>query len=169
MNIVLDCIRKPQNLGAIMRIAIATGSDLYLTGNCITPDNKKVKSQVSKWWRKREPIEDYLKVNYFKDLISLVETHGEENYFIGTSPKARIPYYNFSKMFVPNMFVVFGPEEGGLSKEKLDLMYHNIKIPMFCDKIIDSLNLATSVAIVTYENVSMMDRQRIALSKLKYL
>jgi len=151
MNIVLDCIRKPQNLGAIMRTAIATSSTLYLTGNCINPDHRKVKSQIYTWWRSKEPIKNYLKIETYPTLEELVKSKRDTgNIFLGTSPNGEINYWSMTICY-SDIFIVFGPEEGGLSKEKLKLMNNVIKIPMNNVDVINSLNLATSVALIAYE------------------
>jgi tRNA (cytidine/uridine-2'-O-)-methyltransferase len=58
------------------------------------------------------------------------------------------------------MFLVFGKESVGLSKEITDAYPNDLyKIPLYSDKI-RSLNLGNAVGIVTYEGLRQLNSQK---------
>lgn len=151
MILVLDCIRKAQNLGAVMRLVMATNAEVYLTGDALKHTHRKVKSQMQKWARLPvfDDVEDLVNVKYVDTLEELVNDFRAKGYkIIGTSPHAEAIYteVDYAK---DNFLMVFGTEVSGLSRAKLEMMDTTITIPMLGK--VDSLNLATSVAIVMYE------------------
>lgn len=151
MIIVLDCIRKAQNLGAVMRLVMATNAEVYLTGDALKHTHRKVKSQMQKWARLPvfDDVEDLVNVKYVDTLEELANDFRAKGYkVIGTSPHAEAIYteVDYTK---DDFIIVFGTEVTGLSRAKLEMMDTTITIPMLGN--VDSLNLATSVAIVMYE------------------
>jgi len=67
---------------------------------------------------------------------------------IGTSPHAEAIYTDLD--YTNDDFaIVFGAEVSGLSRKKLEMMDEIVTIPMLGN--VDSLNLATSVAVIMYE------------------
>jgi tRNA G18 (ribose-2'-O)-methylase SpoU len=151
MIIVLDCIRKAQNLGAVMRLVLAANAHVYLTGDALKHTHPKVKSQMQKWARLPSfaDVETLVDVRYADTLEELVNDFRAKGYrIIGTSPHAEALYTDFDYT-IDDFILVFGPEVSGLSRRKLEMMDTVVKIPMLGN--VDSLNLATSVAIVIYE------------------
>jgi tRNA G18 (ribose-2'-O)-methylase SpoU len=151
MIIVLDCIRKAQNLGAVMRLVLAANADVYLTGDALKHTHPKVKSQMQKWARLPNfaDVETLVDVGYADTLEELVNEFRAKGYrVIGTSPHAEALYTDVDYT-TDDFILVFGPEVSGLSRRKLEMMDAVVKIPMLGN--VDSLNLATSVAIVIYE------------------
>lgn len=151
MILVLDCIKKAQNLGAVMRLVMATDAEVYLTGDALKHTHRKVKSQMQKWARLPvfDDVEDLVNVKYVDTLEELVNDFRAKGYkIIGTSPHAEAIYteVDYTK---DDFIIVFGTEVTGLSRAKLEMMDTTITIPMLGK--VDSLNLATSVAIVMYE------------------
>ena len=151
MDVVLDCIRKSQNLATAMRLMLATNADIYLTGDSLEHTHRKVKAHMQKWARLSsfDDIETLVNVKYADTLEELVSDFRAKGYrIIGTSPSAEIIYteIDYTK---DDFILVFGAEVSGLSRKKLGMMDTIVKIPMLRD--MDSLNLATSVAIITYE------------------
>ena len=151
MIIALDCIRKAQNLGAVMRLVLASNAEVYLTGDSLKHTHRKVKSQMQKWARlpNFDDIETLVDVKYSDTLEELIIDFQNRGYrVIGTSPHAEVIYTDLD--YTRDDFVmVFGPEVSGLSKRKLEMMDTTVTIPMLGN--VDSLNLATSVGIVIYE------------------
>jgi len=151
VKIILDCIRKAQNLGAVMRLILAADAEVYLTGDVLKHTHPKVKTQMQKWARLPAfaDIETLVDVKYADTLEELVNDFRSKGYrIIGTSPHAETIYTDLD--YTKDDFaIVFGTEVSGLSREKLEMMDVNVKIPMLGD--VDSLNLATSVAVVMYE------------------
>ena len=151
MTIVLDCIRKAQNLGAVMRLVMASNADVYLTGDALKHTHHKVKTQMQKWARLPTfaDVETLVNVKYADTLAELVtDLHAKGYRMIGTSPHAEAIYTDMDYT-TDDFAIVFGPEVSGLSRVKLEMMDHIVTIPMLGD--VDSLNLATSVAVVVYE------------------
>lgn len=151
MTIVLDCIRKAQNLGAVMRLVLAANAEVYLTGDALKHTHRKVKSQMQKWARlpSFDDVEGLVNVKYADTLAELVNEFRAKGYrIIGTSPHAETIYTDMDYT-TDDFIIVFGPEVSGLSRAKLEMMDITITIPMLGN--VDSLNLATSVAIVMYE------------------
>lgn len=151
MTIVLDCIRKAQNLGAVLRLALAANAQVYLTGDSLKHTHHKVKSQMQKWARLPvfADVETLVDVKYADSLEDLVNDFRAKGYrIIGTSPHAEAIYtdLDYTK---DDFIIVFGPEVSGLSRRKLEMMDIIVKIPMSGN--VESLNLATSVAIIIYE------------------
>ena len=151
MIIALDCIRKAQNLGAVMRLVMATNAEVYLTGDALKHTHRKVKSQMQKWARLPvfDDVEGIVNVKYADTLEELANDFRAKGYrIIGTSPHAEAIYteIDYTK---DDFVIVFGTEVTGLSRAKLEMMDTTITIPMLGN--VDSLNLATSVAIVMYE------------------
>ena len=151
MTIVLDCIRKAQNLGAVMRLVVASNADVYLTGDALKHTHRKVKTQMQKWARLPvfADVETLVDVKYADTLAELVTDFRAKGYrLIGTSPRAEAIYTDMDYT-TDDFAIVFGPEVSGLSRAKLEMMDTIVKIPMLGN--VDSLNLATSVAVIVYE------------------
>ncbi len=151
MIIVLDCIRKAQNLGAVMRLIMATNAEVYLTGDALKHTHRKVKTQMQKWARLPVfgDVEDLINVKYADTLEELVNDFRAKGYrIIGTSPHAEAIYADLDYT-ADDFIIVFGTEVSGLGRAKLEMMDTTITIPMLGN--VDSLNLATSVAIILYE------------------
>ena len=151
MTIILDCIRKAQNIGAVMRLILATNAEVYLTGDALKHTHRKVKSQMQKWARlpNFDDVETLIDVKYADALAELVTDLKAKGYrIIGTSPHAEAIYTDIDYT-VDDFAIVFGAEVTGLSRAKLEMMDTTITIPMLGN--VDSLNLSTSVAVVIYE------------------
>lgn len=151
MTVILDCIRKAQNLGTIMRLMMASNAKVYLTGDVLKHTHRKVKYQMQKWARLSDydALDTLVDVEYSDTLEELVQDFRAKGYrIIGTSPHAEAIYTDLD--YTKDDFVlVFGPEASGLSRQKLEMMDTTVKIPILGD--VDSLNLAASVAIIVYE------------------
>lgn len=151
MIIVLDCIRKAQNVGAVMRLVMATNAEVYLTGDALKHTHRKVKTQMQKWARLPifDDVENLIDVKYADTLEELVTDFKAKGYrIIGTSPHAEAIYTDIDYT-ADDFAIVFGAEVTGLSRAKLTMMDTTITIPMLGN--VDSLNLATSVAVIIYE------------------
>jgi TrmH family RNA methyltransferase len=151
VTIVLDCIRKAQNLGAVMRLILAASADVYLTGDVLKHTHPKVKAQMQKWARlpNFDDLETLADVKYADTLAELVTDLRSKGYrIIGTSPHAEVAYTDIDYT-TDDFAIVFGPEVSGLSRAKLEIMDTTVTIPMLGN--VDSLNLSTSVAVIIYE------------------
>ena len=115
-ELVFDNMVKPINVGVIIRLACATGSKLYFTGNSVDYQNRKARLAAVGY-------EDKVDLTYFKDFNVLIEKFkGEGKLVAGTSPKAQRLYTEIN--YKMPMVLVFGNEATGLSKEKISSRNH---------------------------------------------
>ena len=141
LNIVLVEPEIPMNTGNIARTCAATRSRLHL----IRPlgfdiSDKAVKRAGLDYWsmvdiRVYDNLEEFFRINPQPDLW-LATTKAPRDYS--------------QAVFRPDCWLMFGKETAGLP-EDLRMKYYDrcIRIPMRADA--RSLNLANSVAILTYE------------------
>lgn len=141
MEIILDNIKKPINVGVIIRLACATNSKIYFTGNSIKHTNRKARLSAVGY-------EEITEIEYVEDFEGLIKKlKSEDKQIIGTSPYAKYLYTEIDYTR-PTVFV-FGNEATGLSKGKMAMCDETVYIPM--DKRVESLNLSTSAAVLLYE------------------
>ena len=143
-NIVLIEPEIPTNTGNIGRLALASGSTLHL----VKPfgfeiNDTRLKRAGLDYWKHisvkiYENINDFLSINNDKSMVYL-SSSAEKSY-------CSIEYKD-------DMFLVFGKESVGLSKNIItknsDKLY---KIPIHSNHV-RSLNLANAVSIVVYEGL----------------
>ncbi|MCH5335902.1 MAG: tRNA (cytidine(34)-2'-O)-methyltransferase [Campylobacter sp.] len=142
-NIVLVHPRIPQNTGSIGRMCYNAGFKLHIVKPTIFElSQKAVRRAGLDYWSKLEPkiwesLEEFLQENLTQ----------KSRFFFATT-KSKKPY--FEVKFQNGDFLFFGSESFGLPKELMDLNPNNaITIPM--KSYGRSLNLATSVGIISYE------------------
>ena len=143
-NIVLIEPEIPMNTGNIGRLSLASGCNLHL----VKPfgfelDDTKLKRAGLDYWKHinlfiYDSIADFYEKNSTTK-IAYFSSHGDKLYW-------DVPYEE-------DLFLIFGKESDGLSKNIKDKNQQNIyKIPLF-NKEIRSLNLANAVSIVVYEGL----------------
>ena len=143
-NIVLIEPEIPNNTGNIGRLTLASGSILHL----VKPfgfeiNDTRLKRAGLDYWKHisvkiYENINDFLSINNDKNMVYL-------------SSSAEKSYCSIN--YKDDMFLVFGKESVGLSKDIItknsDKLY---KIPIYSNHV-RSLNLANAVSIVVYEGL----------------
>ncbi|MBO7155489.1 MAG: tRNA (cytidine(34)-2'-O)-methyltransferase [Campylobacter sp.] len=144
-NIVLVNPKIHTNTGSIGRMCVNSGAKLHL----IKPlgfeiDDKHLRRAGLDYWANLKPIiweglEEFLEANLkFKDRFFFATTKCNKLYF--------------DAQFAPGDYLIFGAEDCGLPIELMKLNKNNcITIPMTNQG--RSLNLATSVGIITYEAI----------------
>lgn len=143
-NIVLVEPEIPNNTGNIGRLALATGSTLHL----IKPfgfeiDDKRLKRAGLDYWPHislfiYESSDEFFSLHKDKNMV-FFSSHGEKDHW--------------SINYKDELFLVFGKESVGLSKELTENNSDNLyKIPLYSEHI-RSLNLANSVSIAVYEGL----------------
>jgi len=148
LNIVLFEPEIPNNTGNIGRLALASGSNLHL----VKPfgfelNDKRLKRAGLDYWPHLslfiyENIEEFY-IKHKEKKFAYFSSHGKKNHW-------SIPYED-------DMFLVFGKESIGLSKEIIDKNHDSLyKIPLYNSKI-RSLNLANAVGIVVYEGLKQLN------------
>ena len=145
LNVVLYSPEIPQNTGAIGRLCLATGATL----NLIKPlgfsiDDKSVKRAGLDYWKD-------VKIKVWESWLEFEDGRHEESslYYLTTKTKKS----HFEVEFKKGDYLVFGPESKGLPEHLIEAENaQNLTIPMVPGST-RSLNLATSVSIVLYEDV----------------
>ena len=143
-NIVLVEPEIPMNTGNIGRLSLASGSVLHLVKpfGFELSDSRLKRAGLDYWQhislKTYESLEEFLSINKDQDMVYL-SSHGDRDHY--------------SIDYKDNMFLVFGKESVGLTK---DLISENadkcFKIPIYSQHI-RSLNLANAVSIVVYEGL----------------
>lgn len=143
-HIVLIEPEIPNNTGNIGRLALATGSHLHL----VKPfgfelDDKRLKRAGLDYWQ-------HLPLTIYEDAEAFFRRHTDKNMAFFSS-HATQDYTSIA--YEENLFLVFGKESIGLSKEITQNYPEKCyKIPLYSPHI-RSLNLANAVAIVAYEGL----------------
>lgn len=143
IELIFDNIRKPINVGAVVRLACAAGSKVYFTGNSIDYKTRKALLAAVGY----EDQVDLTYENDFRKLVGRLKAEGKT--IVGTSPRAQQLYTEVN--FTDPVVLVFGNEATGLSQENMALLDHVVSIPM--PGGVESLNLVTSAAILLYEGL----------------
>ena len=146
-NIVLIAPEIPNNTGNIGRLALATEATLHL----VKPfgfelDDKRLKRAGLDYW-------PHLSIRIYENTHEFFSEHGNKD-MVFFSSHAMQPHWNID--FKDDMFLVFGRESVGLSKEILAIDTERCyKIPLYSEHI-RSLNLANAVAIAVYEGLRQL-------------
>lgn len=147
LNIVLIEPEIPNNTGNIGRLALATGSHLHL----VKPfgfelSDKRLKRAGLDYWQ-------HLSVSYYENSDAFFTVHSDKK-MVFFSSHGKQNYWSIA--YSENLFLIFGKESVGLSKEitekNQDKLY---KIPLYSEHI-RSLNLANAVGIVIYEGLRQL-------------
>jgi tRNA (cytidine/uridine-2'-O-)-methyltransferase len=146
-NIVLIEPEIPNNTGNIGRLALATGSKLHL----VKPfgfeiDDTRLKRAGLDYWK-------HLDVIYYETVEEFFNNNKNAHFAFlsshGTKTHWEIP-------FKDDIFLVFGKESVGLSKQVIAENQQNLyKIPLYSEHV-RSLNLANAVGIVVYEGLKKL-------------
>ena len=148
LNIVLVHPEIPNNTGNIGRTAAATGCRLHV----IHP----IGFDMSEKARRRAGLD-------YWHLVDCREHDSWDDFLAAESPKRAWLFTTKAETsfrtptYAPGDHLVFGPEGSGAPPELQDWFTsnqgadHRLRIPMVDDPAARSLNLATAVAIATYE------------------
>ena len=139
INIALDGINDPGNLGTIIRVCDWFGiKHLICSRDSVDCFNPKVvqasMGSLSKVCVSYLNLEKYFKQNQY--CVVGADTRGQDIY------NTEIP---------KNVFFVFGNESHGISKNISDLIDLKIKIPSSGISVVESLNVASSTSIIVSE------------------
>lgn len=141
LNIVLVEPEIPQNTGNIARLCANTGCKLHLVRPLgFSVDDKYLKRAGLDHWH-------IVDITYYDSFEELSTKFAKANFYFATT-KAKSFYTDMT--YGEGDFLVFGRETKGLPESILDANVNNcIKIPQNTQA--RSLNLANSVAVITYE------------------
>lgn len=145
IGLMFDCLRAPYDAAHIIQVALALDNcDLYLSGDSIDFNNKKIKSKIESWGlRSPRSLESF--TTYDQAINKL---RGRGKYLIGTSPHATKSLYDLD-LREGNQVFVFGNESSGLSRSKILKLDEMVSVPMLGD--MEFLTLPVVVPVVAYE------------------
>lgn len=147
LNIVLIEPEIPNNTGNIGRLALATGSRLHL----VKPfgfelSDKRLKRAGLDYWQ-------HLSVSIYENSGEFFTSHSDKKIVFFSSHGHQ---NHWSINYSDELFLVFGKESVGLSKEITEENKGKLyKIPLYSEHI-RSLNLANAVGIVVYEGLRQL-------------
>ena len=148
LQIALEGLQDPGNLGTIIRTAAAAGaSGLWLSKNSVDLDNPKVlRASAGQWFR--------LPMFLSEDLqATVVEAKQAGMQIIATLPAANLTYWQVD--WQKPSLILLGNEGAGLSAELSEMADFIVKIPL--QPGVESLNVAITAALILYE----VQRQKI--------
>lgn len=140
LNLVLDGVQDPGNMGTIIRLASWFGiKDIYCSPNsadCFNP--KVVQATMGAVARVRV---------HYTDLVALLKNSNKPIY--GTFLEGETIYH---KALSTEGYIVMGSEGQGISQDVAELITDKLYIPSFSEgSCVESLNVAVATSIVCYE------------------
>lgn len=141
--LVCESVEKPGNLGAVLRTADAAGATAVLAADPVTDWGNPNLVRASKGTVFSVPVASAASPR----LIGWLRDQGIA--VVAATPHTDVPYTAVD--LTGPAAIVVGAEKAGLSQAWLRAATHLVRIPMAGRA--DSLNVATSAAIITYEAV----------------
>jgi len=146
--IVCQSVEKPGNLGAILRTADAAGADAVIAVDATTDWSNPNIVRASKGAVFAVPVADVSS----EELLPWLKKH--KITIVASTPDTQTLYTNIDAS--GSVALCVGAEKFGLTDFWLTNADHKVRIPMF--GTVDSLNVATSAALLTYEAVRQRSR-----------
>ncbi|MEM1394554.1 MAG: RNA methyltransferase [Cyanobacteria bacterium P01_D01_bin.116] len=142
LQIALETVQDPGNLGTIIRTAAAAGaSGLWLSKNSVDLDNPKVlRASVGQWFRLPMLLSEDLQA-------TVIEAKQAGMQIVATLPAANLTYWQVD--WQKPSLVLLGNEGAGLSAELAQMADLNVTIPL--QPGVESLNVAITAALILYE------------------
>jgi len=140
--VIAHHLQDPGNLGTIIRTAEAVGaSGVAVTPNTVDPyNNKAVRGSMGSIMR--VPV---VRIQSERDFVTRCKERGFQT--VALELNGRETPFGLD-LAIPTV-IMLGQESAGLTAEDLAGFDHRIRIPMA--ETIDSLNVATSAAVILYE------------------
>lgn len=141
--IMLDNVQNPENLGVIIRSALAFGVDYIICFNCVNKYHERLISSSTGLCLSNKIIytNDFDYIYSLKNNYLFISTSLDTNSLSLDEVKSK--YKNKPKI------IVFGNEGHGVSQKILDLSKETLSIKMHNN--VNSLNVSICVSIVLYE------------------
>ncbi|WP_238329496.1 TrmH family RNA methyltransferase [Ornithinimicrobium humiphilum] len=141
--LVCQGVEKPGNLGAMLRTADAAGVDAVIAADPVTDWGNPNTVRASKGTVFSVPVAS----DDTATVVAWLEERGIE--LVATTPDTDTEHTDLD--YTGGVAIAVGTEKTGLTDEVLDGAGHRVRIPMVGRA--NSLNVATSAAIVVYEAV----------------
>jgi TrmH family RNA methyltransferase len=148
LTVLCQGVEKPGNLGAMLRTADAAGAEAVLAADPVTDWGNPNLVRASKGTVFSVPVAS----DTTADVLAWLDTHGIA--LVATTPDTDLLHTDVD--CTGPVAIAVGAEKYGLTAQVLDHAAYKVRIPMVGKA--NSLNVATSAAIVVYEAV----RQRAA-------
>ena len=150
LTVLCQGVEKPGNLGAMLRTADAAGAEAVVAADPVTDWGNPNLVRASKGTVFSVPVAS----DSTADTLAWLDAHGIA--LVATTPDTDLLHTDVD--YTGPVAIAVGAEKYGLTDEVLDHAAYRVRIPMVGKA--NSLNVATSAAIVIYEAV----RQRGAAS-----
>ena len=143
--VLLDGVEDPQNLGAIARVAEASGAHGLLLAARRSPPLSPAVSRASAGAIEHLPV--YRATNLRRSLTLLREAG---YWTLGADPACGEDLFDTpDRLWAGDLVLVFGAEGRGLRPGLVPLLDHRLRIPLAGR--VSSLNVATAAAVVLFE------------------
>jgi len=139
--IICESVEKPGNLGAILRTADAVGADAVIAADPITDWSNPNIVRASKGAVFSVPVASAAT----EELLAWLKANNIT--ILAATPDTNTQYTSVDLQ--KSVAIAVGTEKYGLTSKWFDAAEHKVRIPM--KGKIDSLNVATSAAIIAYE------------------
>lgn len=139
--LVCESVEKPGNLGAMLRTAAAVGVDAVIAPAAVTDWSNPNVVRASKGTIFTVPVAEAESA----ELVAWLRAKGIK--LVAAAPRVETVYWDAD--FTGGVALAVGAEHEGLSRELLAAADVRVQIPMQGD--LDSLNAATSAALLMYE------------------
>lgn len=146
--LVCESVEKPGNLGAMLRTADAAGVDAVISVTSVTDWSNPNIIRASKGAIFSVPVAETTQ----DELFAWLQTHNIQ--VVAATPSAETSYVVSDLTQGVALFV--GAEKPGLTKFWLEHADIKVLIPMYGK--VESLNVATSAALLMYETLRQRDR-----------
>lgn len=143
ITIVMEDVRDPHNIAAVMRSCDAIGvTELYII---------KTKLPTRKRWgnKSSSSANKWLTIHTFKEVESCFSAVRKKYDRILTTHLSQEAEDLYKIDFTKSIALVFGNEKDGVSREAVDLADGNLIIPQM--GMISSLNISVACAVTLYE------------------
>lgn len=151
-NIVLIEPEIPTNTGNIGRLCLASASQLHLVKPLgFDIDDSRVKRAGLDYWK-------HVPLHIYESSEDFFTQHADKKMAFFSS-HARKNYWTMD--FEEDMFLIFGKESIGLSKEIIETHKERLyTIPLFSEYM-RSLNLSNAVSITVYEGIRQLETNKV--------
>lgn len=143
LALISQGVEKPGNLGAMLRTADAAGVEAVVAADPVTDWGNPNLVRASKGTVFSVPVAS----SSTGDTVEWLEANGIA--LVATTPDTDVDYTDID--YTGPVAIAVGAEKYGLTEEILEAAAHKVRIPMAGKA--NSLNVATSAAIVIYEAV----------------
>jgi len=143
--IICDNFHSPENVGMAFRICETMGvQQLYLTGDCPTPPNKKIRKTA----RTADKKVDFTYVASTTEAVQKLKADGYTMVGIEITDKSQ-SLHDFDFKAYQKIALILGAERFGIAEHILKEVDFCLHIPMFGN--ISSMNVVMAMSISLYE------------------